>query len=132
MNFKTCCVTFWGGSRSFPSGIETGILSCISLCHCRSFNSSIMLLFFFHFICVVLLMLLVLSASAFRPPPPPWGDTDGGAHLKILRTPLKGTRILSHGCVLNSLPPLRGTNLTTTNYITGTANFNSSKDTGNF
>ena len=28
----------------------------------------------------------------------------------------------------NSFPPLRGTNSTTTNYITGTANFNSIKD----
>ena len=41
---------------------------------------------------------------------------------------VKGTRILLYGHVLNSFPPLRGTNSTTTNYITGTANFNSNKD----
>ena len=43
-------------------------------------------------------------------------------------TPLKGTRILFYGRVLNSFPPLTGTNSSTTNYITGTANFNSNKD----
>ena len=47
---------------------------------------------------------------------------------KVSRTPLKGTRILFYGCVPNSFPPLRGTNSTTTNYITGTANVNSNKD----
>ena len=54
-------------------------------------------------------------------------QSDEGAHRKILRTPPKGTRILFHGCVPNSFPPLRGTNSTTTNYITGTANFNTVK-----
>ena len=44
------------------------------------------------------------------------------------RTPLKGTRILFYGCVPNSFPPVRGTNSTTTNYITGTANSNSNED----
>ena len=53
---------------------------------------------------------------------------DGGARRKISTTPLKGTRILFYGRVPNSFPPLRGTNSTTTNYITGTANFNSNKD----
>ena len=43
---------------------------------------------------------------------------------KISRTPLKGTRILFYGYVPNSVPALRGTNSTATNYITGTANFN--------
>ena len=52
----------------------------------------------------------------------------GGALRKISRTPLKGTRILFYGRVPNSFPPLRGTNSTTTNYITGTANFNNNKD----
>ena len=33
-----------------------------------------------------------------------------------------------YGRVPNSFPPLRGNNLTTTNYIAGTANFNSNKD----
>ena len=31
--------------------------------------------------------------------------SDGGARRKISRTPLKGTRILFYGCVLNSFPP---------------------------
>ena len=52
----------------------------------------------------------------------------GGACHKILRTPLEGTRILFYGRVPNSFPPLRGTNSTTTNNVTGTANFNSNKD----
>ena len=56
--------------------------------------------------------------------------SDGSAHPKISRTPLKGTRILFNGRVPNSFPPLRGTNSTInkTNYITVTANFNSNKD----
>ena len=33
-----------------------------------------------------------------------------------------------YGRVPNSFPTLRGTNSTITNYITGTANFNSNKD----
>ena len=49
----------------------------------------------------------------------------GAARQKMLRTPLKGTRILFYGCVPNSFQPLRDTKSTTTNYITGTANFNS-------
>ena len=52
-------------------------------------------------------------------------NSDGGARRKISRTPLKGTRILFYGRVPKSFPPLRGTNSTTTNNITGTANFNS-------
>ena len=39
----------------------------------------------------------------------------GGARRKILKTPLKGTRILFYGRVQNSFPPLRGTNSITTN-----------------
>ena len=54
--------------------------------------------------------------------------SDRGACQKISRTPLKGTRIFFYGRVPNSFPRLRGTNSTKTNYITGTANFNSSKD----
>ena len=46
-----------------------------------------------------------------------------------LRLLLKGARILLYGLVPNSFPPLTGTNSTTTNYITGTANFNSNKIT---
>ena len=42
----------------------------------------------------------------------------------FVNTP-KGTRILFYGRVPNLFPLLRGTNSTTTNYITGTANFNS-------
>ena len=42
--------------------------------------------------------------------------SEGGACREILRTPLKGTRILFYGCDPNSFPPLRGTNSTTTNY----------------
>ena len=41
-------------------------------------------------------------------------------------------RTLLYGRVPNPFPPLRGTNLTTTNYITGTARFNSNKDDFNF
>ena len=52
-------------------------------------------------------------------------NSEGGARRKISRTPLKGTRILFYGRVPKSFPPLRGTNSTTTNNITGTANFNS-------
>ena len=54
--------------------------------------------------------------------------SDGGARRKISTIPLKGTRILFYGRVPNSFTPLRGTNSTTTNVITGTANFNSNKD----
>ena len=61
------------------------------------------------------------------------GDTPyksvGGACHKIWRTSLEGTRILLYGRVPNSFPPLRGTDSTTTNYITGTANFNSTEIT---
>ena len=46
-----------------------------------------------------------------------------GARRKISRTPLLGTRILFYWRVPNSFPPLRGTNSTTTNYITGTKTF---------
>ena len=53
---------------------------------------------------------------------------DTGGRRKISRTPLTGTRILFYGRVPNSFPPLRGTNSTTTNYMTGTANLNSNKD----
>ena len=38
-----------------------------------------------------------------------------GARREILKTPLKGTRILFYGRVQNSFPPLRGTNSITTN-----------------
>ena len=55
--------------------------------------------------------------------------SDRGSRRKFLRTPLKGTRnLFQYGRVPNSFPPLRGTNSTTTNYITGTANFNCNKD----
>ena len=45
---------------------------------------------------------------------------DGGARRKISRTPLNGTRILFYGLAPISFPPLRATNSTITNYITGT------------
>ena len=45
-----------------------------------------------------------------------------------INAPQKGTRILFYGHVPNSFPPLWGTNSTTTNCITGTANFNVNKD----
>ena len=48
--------------------------------------------------------------------------SDGGSRRKILRTLLKRNRNLFYGCVPNLFPHLRGTNSTTTNYITGTAN----------
>ena len=58
--------------------------------------------------------------------------SDEGARRKISRTPLKVTRILFYGLFPNSFPPLKGTksapegtNSTTTNNITGTANFKS-------
>jgi len=47
---------------------------------------------------------------------------------KFRWTPLKGTRILFYGRVPNSFPSLRGTNSTTTNYTTGTPNFNSNEN----
>ena len=54
--------------------------------------------------------------------------SDEGARRKISRTSLKGTRIFFfYWRVPNSFAPLRGTN-STTNYITGTANFNGNKD----
>ena len=54
--------------------------------------------------------------------------SDGDVRRKLLRTPLKGTRILFYGCVPYLFPPQRGTNSTTTKYIIGTANFDSNKD----
>ena len=54
--------------------------------------------------------------------------SDRGACQKTSRTPLKGTRILFYGHVPNSFPPIRCINSMTTNYITGTANFNSNED----
>ena len=54
--------------------------------------------------------------------------SDGSARRTISRTPPKGTRILFYRRVPNSFPSLRGTNSTTGNYITGTANFNTNKD----
>lgn len=65
------------------------------------------------------------------------GDRGGGGHSpmkvmracrKISRTPVKGRRILCYGHVPNKFPPLRGTNSTITNYITGTANLKCNKD----
>ena len=50
-------------------------------------------------------------------------NSDGDARRKISRTPLKSTRILFYGRVPKSFSPLIGTNSTTTNNITGTANF---------
>ena len=44
------------------------------------------------------------------------------------RTPQKGTRILFYGRVPTSFPPVRATNSTTTNYITGTANSHGNED----
>ena len=70
-----------------------------------------------------LLRLLGLNPGGILP-----CKSDRGARWKISRTPLKGIRIFFHGCVPNSFLPLRGTSLTTTNYIAGTANFNSNKD----
>ena len=60
----------------------------------------------------------------------PPNKSDERARQKISITPLKGTGILFYGRVPNSFPPLRGTNSTTTKYITGIANFkfNSNKD----
>ena len=51
-----------------------------------------------------------------------------GVLVGNLITPLKGTKILFYRRVPNSFPPLRGNNSSTTNYITGTAIFNSNKD----
>ena len=48
----------------------------------------------------------------------------GAAHQKMLRTPLKGTRILFYGRVPNSFQPLRENQ----RQQIGTANFNSNKD----
>ena len=56
-----------------------------------------------------------------------WGKWRGCSSENV-GTPLKGTRILFYGRVPNSFPPLRGSNSTTTNYITGTANSNSNDD----
>ena len=58
--------------------------------------------------------------------------SDGGARWKILKTPVKGTRILFYGRVPNSCAPLRGTNSTTTNYIIGTGRFNNNNNKDNF
>ena len=58
-------------------------------------------------------------------------ESEVGARRKILRTLLKGTRILFYERIPGSqihFRVLRGTNSTTTNYITGTAHFNSIKD----
>ena len=59
-------------------------------------------------------------------------EVGGGVALLLYksdgRTPLKGTRILFYGRVPNSFPPVRATNSTTTNYITGTANSNGNED----
>ena len=51
----------------------------------------------------------------------PGGGGGGGwcSSENVENTP-KVTRILFYGRVPNLFPPLRGTNLTTTNYITGT------------
>ena len=54
--------------------------------------------------------------------------SDEAASRKISTTPLKGTRILFYGRVPNSFPLLKGTDSTTTNYISGAANFNSKED----
>ena len=63
----------------------------------------------------------------------PGVEVGGGGVALVLyksdgRTPLKGTRILFYGRVPNSFPPVRATNSTTTNYITGTANSNGNED----
>ena len=54
--------------------------------------------------------------------------SDETACRKISKTPLKGTRILFYVRVPNSFPPLTGTNSATTNYITGTPNFNGNEN----
>ena len=51
-----------------------------------------------------------------------------GALRKISRT-YQNLVLWACHLVTNSFPPLRGTNSTTTNYINGTANFHSNKDT---
>ena len=65
MNFKTCCVTFWGGSRSFPCWYLNRYFIMHLPLSLLQFQLIFNVFVFFHFICVVLLMLLVLSASAF-------------------------------------------------------------------
>ena len=55
--------------------------------------------------------------------PPLWRKTlIDMARWKISRTPLEGTSILFYGRVPNSFAPLRDTNSTTKNYISGTDN----------
>ena len=67
----------------------------------------------------------ILLYISVHPSPPRGGELlpykNGGDTLR--RTPLKGTRIFFNGLVPNSIPPLRGTNSRTTNYIAGTSNF---------
>ena len=91
-----------------------------------------------HWICitVVLVTFIISFEKCFNcllPKRSPRGGllpykSDGGARRKISRTALKGDRILFHGPVPNSFPPLRGTNSTTINYINGTTNYNSNED----
>ena len=57
-------------------------------------------------------------------PHPEW---QGCSSENFENTP-KRYQNLFYGSLPNSFLPLRGTNSTTTNYITGTANFNSSQD----
>ena len=54
--------------------------------------------------------------------------SDGGARRKISRTPIKGTSNLVFRACPKFISTLRGINSTTTNYITGTANFKGNKD----
>ena len=79
---------------------------------------------------VILLSYVARNATQFPRGVLPY-KSGGGALQKISRTPLNGYQnlvLLACQLVTNSFSPLRGTNSTTTNYITGTANFNSNKD----
>ena len=54
--------------------------------------------------------------------------SDGGARRTVSGTRLKGTRIFLWACPKFITTPKRYQSSAPTNYITGTANFNSNKD----
>ena len=80
----------------------------------------------YHLWKVILLSYLARKVTQFPRRVLPYKS--GGVALRKISRPYQN--LVSWAChlVTNSFPPLRGTNSTTTNYITGTANFRSNKD----
>ena len=80
----------------------------------------------YHLWKVILLSYLARNVTQFPRGVLPYKS--GGVALRKISRTYQNLVLWACHLVTNSFPPLRGTNSTTTNYITGTANFHSNKD----